>query len=196
MRREKQEVRKSREKKCVGTCKKFDGPVHPVADGSAESAADWSVRIPARADCGEARFPPMGMELGMSGDGTRVVAGEESTSARITTASGEMAGQRLGASVGKFPLLSRSNPGIYVKDVKVDIDEDETPGCTPPAQPRAEEEPRAAQVPRKRKWNEEAKQSQQNVAAAPSQSRTIKELCSRPKQKARRLILAASSADT
>ncbi|OAE27166.1 hypothetical protein AXG93_4666s1380 [Marchantia polymorpha subsp. ruderalis] len=46
-------------------------------------------------------FPPMGMELGMSGDGTRVAAGEESTSARIPTASGEMAGQRLGASVGK-----------------------------------------------------------------------------------------------
>ncbi|OAE23238.1 hypothetical protein AXG93_620s1050 [Marchantia polymorpha subsp. ruderalis] len=135
----KQEVREGREKKCARTCKKFDGPVHPIADGSAESAADWSVRIPARADCDEARFPPMWMKLGMSGDGTRVVAGEESTFARISTTSGAMAGQRLGAGVGK---------------------------------------------------------SQQNVTVASSHSRTIQKLCNRPKQKASRLVLPASSADT
>ncbi|OAE34641.1 hypothetical protein AXG93_3267s1090 [Marchantia polymorpha subsp. ruderalis] len=154
-RREKQEVLEGREKKCAGTCKKFDGQVHPAADGSAESAADRSARIPARANCGEARFPPMGMELGMSGDGTRVAAGEESTSARIPIAFGEMAAtERV-----QFPLLSRSNPSRYLKDVEVDTDEDETPACTPPAQPRAEEEPRAARVPRKRKWDGEAEQS-------------------------------------
>ncbi|OAE30125.1 hypothetical protein AXG93_21s1000 [Marchantia polymorpha subsp. ruderalis] len=45
----------------------------------------------------------------------------------------------------QFPLLSRSNPGRYVKDVEVDIDTDETPTCTPPARPRAEEEPRAVE---------------------------------------------------
>ncbi|OAE27742.1 hypothetical protein AXG93_4193s1430 [Marchantia polymorpha subsp. ruderalis] len=58
----------------------------------------------------------------------------------------------------QFPLLSRSNPGRYVKDVEVDTDEDETPACTPPAQPRAEEEPLAARVPRKRKWEGETEE--------------------------------------
>ncbi|OAE23175.1 hypothetical protein AXG93_1953s1350 [Marchantia polymorpha subsp. ruderalis] len=60
-------VREGGEKKCAGTCKKFDGLVHPAADGSAESAANWSARISARGDCGEAQFPPMGMELGHEG---------------------------------------------------------------------------------------------------------------------------------
>ncbi|OAE32391.1 hypothetical protein AXG93_3671s1100 [Marchantia polymorpha subsp. ruderalis] len=96
----------------------------------------------------------------------------------------------------QFPLLSRSNPGRYVKDVEVDTDEDETPACTPPARPRAEEEPRAARVPRKRKWNGEAEQSQQDVVAASSKSRAIQELSCCPKEKARRLVLTASSADT
>ncbi|OAE21223.1 hypothetical protein AXG93_3833s1010 [Marchantia polymorpha subsp. ruderalis] len=40
----------------------------------------------------------------------------------------------------QFPLLSRSNPGRYVKDVEVDIDKDETSAYTPSAQPRAEGE--------------------------------------------------------
>ncbi|OAE28241.1 hypothetical protein AXG93_4492s1320 [Marchantia polymorpha subsp. ruderalis] len=96
----------------------------------------------------------------------------------------------------QFPLLSCSNPGRYVKDVEVDTGEDEMPACTPPAQPRAKEVPRAARVPRKRKWEGEAEQSQQRDAAAPNRKRTMQELCSRPKQKARRLVLPASSAET
>ncbi|OAE33543.1 hypothetical protein AXG93_4032s1000 [Marchantia polymorpha subsp. ruderalis] len=47
-----------------------------------------------------------------------------------------------------------------------------------------------------RKWDGEAEQSQQDAVAAPSRSRAIQELSSRPKQKARRLVLPASSADT
>ncbi|OAE34718.1 hypothetical protein AXG93_700s1000 [Marchantia polymorpha subsp. ruderalis] len=96
----------------------------------------------------------------------------------------------------QFPLLSRSNPGRYVKDVEVDTDEDETPACTPPAQPRAEGEPLAARVPRKRRWEGEAEQSQQRDAAAPNRKRPLTELCSRSKQKARKLVLPASSAET
>ncbi|OAE25550.1 hypothetical protein AXG93_2022s1010 [Marchantia polymorpha subsp. ruderalis] len=96
----------------------------------------------------------------------------------------------------QFPLLSRSNPGRYVKDVKVDTDTDETPACTPPTRPRAEEEPRAVRVPRKRKWDGEADQSQREAPAAPARSRATHEPSSRPKQKARKLVLPASSADT
>lgn len=69
-----------------------DGPVHSAADGSTESAADWTSRISERAVGGEARFPPMYMELGVSGDGPLVAAGEEPTSARFPTAFGEVAG--------------------------------------------------------------------------------------------------------
>ncbi|OAE34077.1 hypothetical protein AXG93_2891s1000 [Marchantia polymorpha subsp. ruderalis] len=93
-------------------------------------------------------------------------------------------------------LLSRSNPKGYVKDVEVDTDEDETPACTPPAQPRAEEESLAARVPRKRRWGGEAKKSQQREYAALKRKRPLAELFSRPKQKARRLVLPASSAET
>ncbi|OAE22661.1 hypothetical protein AXG93_4232s1000 [Marchantia polymorpha subsp. ruderalis] len=96
----------------------------------------------------------------------------------------------------QFPLLSRSNPGRYVKDVKVDIDEDETPAGTPPAQPRAEGESLAAQVPRKRRWEGEVEKSQQREAAALKRKRPLTKLCSRPKQKARRLVLPASNAET
>ncbi|OAE35183.1 hypothetical protein AXG93_2947s1000 [Marchantia polymorpha subsp. ruderalis] len=53
-------------------------------------------------------------------------------------------------------VTGSSYPGRYVKDVEVDTNKDETPACTPPAQPRAEEEPRAARVPRKQKWDGEA----------------------------------------
>ncbi|OAE26937.1 hypothetical protein AXG93_4413s1210 [Marchantia polymorpha subsp. ruderalis] len=96
----------------------------------------------------------------------------------------------------QFPLLSRSNPGRYVKDVEVDTDTDETPACTPPARPRAEEEPRAVRVPRKRKWDEEADQSQRGAPTAPARSQATHEPSSRLKQKARKLVLPASSADT
>ncbi|OAE33875.1 hypothetical protein AXG93_248s1000 [Marchantia polymorpha subsp. ruderalis] len=51
----------------------------------------------------------------------------------------------------QFPLLSRSNPGQYVKDGEVDTDEEETPASTPPTQPRVEGESLAARVPRKRR---------------------------------------------
>ncbi|OAE35597.1 hypothetical protein AXG93_3364s1000 [Marchantia polymorpha subsp. ruderalis] len=264
---------------------------YAAADDSAEATADWVARIPARADCGETRFPPVGMELGVSGYDTRVAAGQGSTYARTPAAPGRweeeeasfgalfkhsksskngyktrdykdrfrrnvavaliqllqphrttyitswqvgfvelaLSGapihwarilwkatrqhafeEKVGSinhlspflinsyrSMGcltaskriQFPLLSCSNPRRYVKDVEVDSDEDETPACTPPAQPRAEEEPLAARVPRKRKWEGEAEQSQQRDAAAPNRKRPMTELCSRPKQKARRLVL-------
>ncbi|OAE22881.1 hypothetical protein AXG93_2460s1000 [Marchantia polymorpha subsp. ruderalis] len=51
-------------------------------------------------------------------------------------------------------------------------------------------------VPRKRRWEGEAEQSQQRDAAAPNRKRPLTELCSRPKQKARRLVLPASSVET
>ncbi|OAE27861.1 hypothetical protein AXG93_3459s1040 [Marchantia polymorpha subsp. ruderalis] len=53
----------------------------------------------------------------------------------------------------QFPLLSRSNPGRYVKDVEVDTDSDEEPASTPPIRPREEDEPRKERAPRKRKWD-------------------------------------------
>ncbi|OAE27366.1 hypothetical protein AXG93_2407s1010 [Marchantia polymorpha subsp. ruderalis] len=96
----------------------------------------------------------------------------------------------------QFPLLSRSNPGRYVKDVEVDTNTDETPACTSPARHRAEEEPRAIQVPRKRKCDREAEQSQREVPVAPARSGATHEPSSRPKQKAPKLVLPASSTDT
>ncbi|OAE27905.1 hypothetical protein AXG93_3309s1010 [Marchantia polymorpha subsp. ruderalis] len=288
---EKQEIRVGGGKECAGTCKKFNGPVHPTADGFAESAADWPARISERADCGEARFPLMGMELDVSGDGeeghllfeceTLQVTKEEEISfgalfknsksikngyktrdykdrlrknvtvtllkilqphrttymtswqvgfveqalsgapihwARILwKATRQHAQEEKWASINhlspflinfyrpmecltateqvQFPLLSRSNPSRYVKDVEVDTDTEETPACTSPNRPRAEEEPRAARVPRKRKWDEEAEQSQREASAAPGRSRAIQDPSSRPKQKARKLVLPASSAD-
>lgn len=96
----------------------------------------------------------------------------------------------------QFSLLSRSNPGRYVKDVEVDTDKDETPACTPPTQPRVEGESFAARVPRKRRWEGVAEKGQQRNAAALKRKRPLQELCNRPKQKARRLVLPASSAET
>ncbi|OAE23717.1 hypothetical protein AXG93_2253s1290 [Marchantia polymorpha subsp. ruderalis] len=96
----------------------------------------------------------------------------------------------------QFPLLSCSNPGRYVKDIEVDTDEDETPACTPPAQLRAEGESLAARVPRKLRWERGAEKSQQRDDAALKWKRPLAELCSRPKQKSRRLVLPASSAET
>ncbi|OAE33259.1 hypothetical protein AXG93_1200s1210 [Marchantia polymorpha subsp. ruderalis] len=88
------------------------------------------------------------------------------------------------------------NPGRYVKDVEVDTDEEETPASTPPAQPRAEGESLAARVPRKRRWEGGAEKGQHRDSAALKRKRPLHELCSRPKQKARRLVLPASSAET
>ncbi|OAE31727.1 hypothetical protein AXG93_3384s2030 [Marchantia polymorpha subsp. ruderalis] len=55
----------------------------------------------------------MGMELGVFGDGMRMAAGEEPTSARIPTPSGEMAGGVCGAGVvwSSDPLGSDSLEG-------------------------------------------------------------------------------------
>ncbi|OAE32876.1 hypothetical protein AXG93_3052s1060 [Marchantia polymorpha subsp. ruderalis] len=96
----------------------------------------------------------------------------------------------------QFPLLSRSNPGLYVKDVEVYTNEDKTPAYTPPAQLRAEGESLAARVPRKQRWEGVAEKGQQREAAALKWKRPLTELYSRPKQKARMLVLPASSAET
>ncbi|OAE30751.1 hypothetical protein AXG93_2265s1080 [Marchantia polymorpha subsp. ruderalis] len=96
----------------------------------------------------------------------------------------------------QFPLLSRSNPRRYVKDIEVDTDEEETLASTPPTQPRAEGESLVARVPRKRRWEGGAKKGQHRDSAALKRKRLMHELCSRPKQKARRLVLPASSAET
>ncbi|OAE22854.1 hypothetical protein AXG93_2582s1000 [Marchantia polymorpha subsp. ruderalis] len=95
----------------------------------------------------------------------------------------------------QFPLLSRTNPGRYVKDVEVDTDPDEAPTSTPLARPRADDEPRGARAPRKRKWDGEADQSQRKVPTALVRRRANNEPASRPKQKALKLVLPASSAD-
>ncbi|OAE35644.1 hypothetical protein AXG93_1616s1050 [Marchantia polymorpha subsp. ruderalis] len=77
-------------------------------------------------------------------------------------------------------LLQIFNLGRYVKDVEVETDTDETPACTPPARPRAEEEPRAVRVPRKRK-RDGRRSRVREVSAAPARSRAIHEPSSRPK---------------
>ncbi|OAE29192.1 hypothetical protein AXG93_2789s1020 [Marchantia polymorpha subsp. ruderalis] len=81
---------------------------------------------------------------------------------------------------------------LKVPQIEVDTNTDETPACTPPTQPRAQEKPQAVRVPRKRKWDGKA---EQEVLAAPARSRAIHEPSSRPKQKARKLVMPASSAD-
>ncbi|OAE31501.1 hypothetical protein AXG93_2109s1000 [Marchantia polymorpha subsp. ruderalis] len=96
----------------------------------------------------------------------------------------------------QFPLLSRTNPGKYVKDVEVDTDSDEAPASTPPARPRADDEPRGARALRKWKWDGEEDQSQWAVPTAPVRRRANNEPASQPKQKAHKLFLPASSADT
>ncbi|OAE28911.1 hypothetical protein AXG93_2369s1050 [Marchantia polymorpha subsp. ruderalis] len=96
----------------------------------------------------------------------------------------------------QFSLLSRTNPGRLVRDVDVDTDPDEVPAITPPARLRAEEEPREAWAPQKRKFDGEAELSRRELLAVPVRSRAINEQA-RPKQKARKLILpVGSSADT
>ncbi|OAE26643.1 hypothetical protein AXG93_793s1030 [Marchantia polymorpha subsp. ruderalis] len=73
---------------------------------------------------------------------------------------------------------------------------DEVPASTPPARLRAEEEPRGARAPRKRKWDGEADLSQLELPTVPAKLQANNEP-TRPKQKARNLILPAdSSADT
>ncbi|OAE27857.1 hypothetical protein AXG93_3459s1000 [Marchantia polymorpha subsp. ruderalis] len=95
----------------------------------------------------------------------------------------------------QFPLLSRSNPGRYVREVEVDTDPDKALVSPPPARPRMEDEPWRERVPQKRKWDAEPEQSQREVPAAPGRSRATHEPSSRPKQKARKLVLPTSSAE-
>ncbi|OAE23021.1 hypothetical protein AXG93_3255s1000 [Marchantia polymorpha subsp. ruderalis] len=47
-----------------------------AADDFAEATADWVARFPARADCGEAQFPPVGVELGVLGHDERSLSYE------------------------------------------------------------------------------------------------------------------------
>ncbi|OAE28289.1 hypothetical protein AXG93_2507s1000 [Marchantia polymorpha subsp. ruderalis] len=92
----------------------------------------------------------------------------------------------------QFSLLSRANPGRYVRDVEVDTDPDEMPASTPPARLRTEGEPRGALAPQKRKWNGEADLNQREVPTVPVRRRANNE-SARPQQKACKLILPADS---
>lgn len=95
----------------------------------------------------------------------------------------------------QFPLLSRMNPGKFVRDVEVDTDLDEVPAITPPGRLRIEEEHRGAQAPRKRKLDEEEEVRRRESVAVPSRRRATNEQA-RSKQKARKLIsTTGSSAD-
>ncbi|OAE26939.1 hypothetical protein AXG93_4413s1230 [Marchantia polymorpha subsp. ruderalis] len=96
----------------------------------------------------------------------------------------------------QFPLLSRSNPGRYMREVEVDTDSDKASVSPPHARPTTEDEPRRERAPRKRKWDAGPEQSQRKVPAAPVQSRPTHEPSSRPKQKARKLVQPTSSAET
>ncbi|OAE19406.1 hypothetical protein AXG93_1096s1020 [Marchantia polymorpha subsp. ruderalis] len=46
-----------------GRIQERDVEGYGAADDSSEATVDWIARIPARADCSETRFPPVGMEL-------------------------------------------------------------------------------------------------------------------------------------
>ncbi|OAE32389.1 hypothetical protein AXG93_3671s1080 [Marchantia polymorpha subsp. ruderalis] len=96
----------------------------------------------------------------------------------------------------QFPLLSRTNSTRLVRDVEVDTDPNKVPAITPLARLRAEEEPRGAWTLRKRKLDEEAELSRQELLAVLVRHRAINKQV-RLKQKARKLILLAGcSADT
>lgn len=82
-----------------------------------------------------------------------------------------------------------------MREVEVDTDADEAPASPPLAQRRAEDEQRNQRTPRKRKWDERPAMMQPEEPVAPSRSRPTHELCSRPKQKARKLVLPTSSAE-
>ncbi|OAE30694.1 hypothetical protein AXG93_402s1070 [Marchantia polymorpha subsp. ruderalis] len=79
-------------------------------DGSAESAAYRTVRISERVVSSEARFLPMGMELGVPGDGPGVAVGEEPTSARLLTAPGEVASNATARAGGEGEIDQSSLP--------------------------------------------------------------------------------------
>ncbi|OAE24751.1 hypothetical protein AXG93_1800s1020 [Marchantia polymorpha subsp. ruderalis] len=75
---------------------------NPAADDSAEASADWAARFPAPAVCGEAQFPPVGMELRVPGHGARVAERERPTYARVLTARRAMDHRGLGTGIGKM----------------------------------------------------------------------------------------------
>lgn len=100
------------------------------------------------------------------------------------------------AELARFPPLSVDHPGKYVRDNEVDTDEEDSPASTPPTQRDEGRSTPAARVPRKRRWREEPEEEQHQKPTAPIRQRPLHEVCSRLKQKARMLVLPASSADT
>ncbi|OAE28817.1 hypothetical protein AXG93_3096s1310 [Marchantia polymorpha subsp. ruderalis] len=115
----------------------------------------------------------------------------------VASASAAAAAALLPAKMSKAvddPVFDNFAP--YVKDVEVDTDTDEVPASTPPTRPRADDEPRGARAPRKRKWDGEADQSQREVPIAPVRRWANHEPASQSKQKACKLVLPASSVDT
>ncbi|OAE31263.1 hypothetical protein AXG93_1962s1200 [Marchantia polymorpha subsp. ruderalis] len=63
---------------------------------------------------------------------------------------------------------------------------------TPPARLRADDEPRGARAPQKRKWDGDADVSQREVPTTPVRRRANNEPA-RPKQKARKLVLPVNT---
>ncbi|OAE36017.1 hypothetical protein AXG93_838s1030 [Marchantia polymorpha subsp. ruderalis] len=84
--------------------------VNSAADGPTESAAGRTARVSRRANGGEARFPSVGMELGVPGYGHGVAARERPTSARLPTTPREMASERLGAGLETLREGRRQHP--------------------------------------------------------------------------------------
>lgn len=80
----------------------------------------------------------------------------------------------------------------------MDTDPDEAPAspAPAPAPARAEEGHRSERAPRKRKWDERPEDRQPEAPAAPTRSRPTHELLSRPKQRARKMVLPTSSEET
>ncbi|OAE30401.1 hypothetical protein AXG93_3612s1240 [Marchantia polymorpha subsp. ruderalis] len=87
-------------------------------------------------------------------------------------------------------LVVSDESGKFVKDVEVDTDLDEVSAITPPGRPRAEKGPQGARAPRKRKFCEMDKERRRESLAVPVRLRATNEQ-TRPKQKARKLILTA-----
>ncbi|OAE26916.1 hypothetical protein AXG93_694s1020 [Marchantia polymorpha subsp. ruderalis] len=99
-------------------------------------------------------------------------------------------------SFGALFKTGKHSKNGYVKDVEVDTYSDEEPASTPSIRLKVEDEPRKERAPRKRKWDAGPDQSEQNMPAAPIRRQTSQEPTSRPKQKARKLVLPMSSAET
>lgn len=100
------------------------------------------------------------------------------------------------AELEHFPPLSIDHPGKYVRENEVDTDAEESPTSTPSRRRDEGRHTPAARVPRKRRWREESEEEQHQESSAPIRPRPLCEPYSRPKQKARRLVLPADSADS